>query len=445
MKKEGKKWMLVVLALLAVITGVLPLVGCKNDSVAEPATHTVTFNSNGGTGTMNPQSFTAGMEQELAANAFERKNYTFVGWSEDSEATSATYGDKAKFTAIKDTTLYAVWEPLCLTFTSDSSTALITTFNNIDVPTGMEYSTDGREWSKFTNPQQEIQFGNGTKLYLRGKSSTGTATSINDYVNFTFTESTEVSASGDIRTLVDWNDPVNADTSNVRFCNLFKNCTQLVTAPELPATRLADLCYRSMFSGCRGLKTAPTELPAKKLAESCYSYMFYGCTSLKTAPELPATTLAERCYNYMFSDCTGLTTAPTELPAMTLTLAESCYNHMFSGCTSLETAPELPATTLAEACYMGMFSGCRGLKTAPELPAETLATDCYYMMFDGCTNLASVTMLATNVSASYALGDWLRGTAENGTLTVASGMEKNEKIKNSLPSGKNWTVVAKTN
>ena len=35
MKKQGKKWMLVVLALLAVVTVTLPLVGCKNDTVAE--------------------------------------------------------------------------------------------------------------------------------------------------------------------------------------------------------------------------------------------------------------------------------------------------------------------------------------------------------------------------------------------------------------------------
>ena len=34
--------------------------------------------------------------------------------------------------------------------------------------------------------------------------------------------------------------------------------------------------------------------------------MFYGCTSLTTAPELPATTLADSCYGYMFYDCTSL-------------------------------------------------------------------------------------------------------------------------------------------
>jgi len=50
-----------------------------------------------------------------------------------------------------------------------------------------------------------------------------------------------------------------------------------------------------MFYGCTNLTTAP-ELPAIALAEYCYNYMFYGCTNLTTAPELPATTLAQYCY-----------------------------------------------------------------------------------------------------------------------------------------------------
>ena len=83
------------------------------------------------------------------------------------------------------------------------------------------------------------------------------------------------------------------------------DCTSLVTAPELPATTLADSCYFYMFDGCTSLVTAP-ELPATTLANSCYESMFYGCTSLTTAPELPATTLAGSCYGYMFYGCTSL-------------------------------------------------------------------------------------------------------------------------------------------
>ena len=60
-----------------------------------------------------------------------------------------------------------------------------------------------------------------------------------------------------------------------------------------------------MFEGCKSLKTAP-ELPATTLANWCYSSMFRNCTSLTTAPELSATTLASGCYRYMFQHCTNL-------------------------------------------------------------------------------------------------------------------------------------------
>ena len=72
-----------------------------------------------------------------------------------------------------------------------------------------------------------------------------------------------------------------------------------------------------MFRGCTSLTTA-SELPATTLASSCYNSMFYGCTSLVTAPALPATTLVSQCYYFMFRNCTKLnyikamfTTTPT--------------------------------------------------------------------------------------------------------------------------------------
>lgn len=70
--------------------------------------------------------------------------------------------------------------------------------------------------------------------------------------------------------------------------------------------------------------------------------MFYGCTSLVTAPELPATVLAEYCYNNMFDGC-SLTTTPV-LPATVL--APRCYSSMFRNNVRLVSAPELPATNL---------------------------------------------------------------------------------------------------
>ena len=89
--------------------------------------------------------------------------------------------------------------------------------------------------------------------------------------------------------------------------------------------------------------------------------MFNGCTNLTTAPALPATTLAVGCYGMMFWGCTSLTTAPA-LPATTLAI--NCYYYMFRGCTSLTTAPNLPATTLADSCYSSMFYGCSSFKVS---------------------------------------------------------------------------------
>ena len=74
---------------------------------------------------------------------------------------------------------------------------------------------------------------------------------------------------------------------------------------DLEQTTLATRCYFSMFRDCTGLTSAP-ELPATTLAGYCYASMFWGCTGLTSAPELPATALAVYCYYYMFRNCAKL-------------------------------------------------------------------------------------------------------------------------------------------
>ena len=219
------------------------------------------------------------------------------------------------------------------------------------------------------------------------------------------------------------------------YSSMFVGCTSLTAAPVLPATTLTDNCYNYMFSGCKKLTTTPV-LPATTLANGCYSYMFYGCKSLTAAPELPATTLANDCYYNMFSRCYSLTTAPV-LPATTL--ADFCYADMFNGCTSLTTAPALPATTLANYCYYSMFQGCTLLTTAPELQANTLTDYCYQDMFQGCTSLNNITMLATDISASNCLNNWVMNVSSTGTFTKSPEMTSLPTGVNGIPEG--WTVV----
>ena len=219
------------------------------------------------------------------------------------------------------------------------------------------------------------------------------------------------------------------------YDHMFQGC-RLTTAPALPATKLEFSCYRYMFQGCGLLTTAP-ELPATTLASNCYDSMFKGCTSLKTAPELSATTLEYSCYAYMFQDCTRLTTAPA-LPATKLEY--NCYQYMFKGCKSLTTAPTvLPATTLKNSCYYSMFQDCTSLTTSPELPATTLEYSCYKYMFKGCTKLNYIKMLATNISASDCLYNWVDGVASSGTFAKHPDMTTLPTGTSGIPEG--WTVA----
>ncbi|MCR5582804.1 MAG: InlB B-repeat-containing protein [Eggerthellaceae bacterium] len=69
----------------------------------------VTFDSNGGSGTMSTQPFAANVARNLAPCAFTCSGYAFAGWSDSRTATLPTYLDGASFSTSTDTTLYAVW------------------------------------------------------------------------------------------------------------------------------------------------------------------------------------------------------------------------------------------------------------------------------------------------------------------------------------------------
>ncbi len=80
---------------------------------AKAQTYTIAFNANGGTGSMANVTMTYGVAKNLPANTFTRTGYTFLGWSKDKNATTATYADKqsVKNLATSGTvTLYAVWK-----------------------------------------------------------------------------------------------------------------------------------------------------------------------------------------------------------------------------------------------------------------------------------------------------------------------------------------------
>ena len=193
--------------------------------------------------------------------------------------------------------------PDYVTFTADAEQTL--RYGGSD----LQYSIDGITFNHLP-ANTPITFGGTTILYLRGVNNLdgnyfdlGGLTAFHT-ISFGKND-VPVACTGDIRTLIDYKTYKTVDTSNAVFGCLFEGCTELTSAPALPATDLADYCYNGMFYGCEKLTDAP-ELPATTLAQDCYNKMFYGCKKLTEAPELPATTLADNCYNHMFFDCTSL-------------------------------------------------------------------------------------------------------------------------------------------
>ena len=75
-------------------------------------THSIHFNSNGGSGTMNDQTVNEFEPTALQNNAFTREGFVFEGWNTAIDGTGDYYADEATVTLLDDLTLYAQWEQL---------------------------------------------------------------------------------------------------------------------------------------------------------------------------------------------------------------------------------------------------------------------------------------------------------------------------------------------
>ena len=155
-----------------------------------------------------------------------------------------------------------------VTFTAGGEQFFYMSPKNLYQINGLEYSVNGDDWKTVVEGEQ-VRFG-GTygDLRLRGTNPEGTATDSKFYSIIRFTNDVDVACTGDIRTLLNWRNYNTVDTQNARFCGLFSDCRVLTSAPELPATILAESCYAGMFSGCVKLSSVTMLAPSDQITSA---------------------------------------------------------------------------------------------------------------------------------------------------------------------------------
>ena len=153
-----------------------------------------------------------------------------------------------------------------------------------DTSLDLKHSKDGITWTQYDfNP---IPLAVGETLYLKGNNENG----FTDMILGRLCTFGDLSLLGIPSTPSTGKFECHGNIMSLLFGDDFEDKT---TIPN-------EFCFYFQFCCCDGLLTAP-ELPATTLADACYTYMFDGCTSLTTAPELPATTLVQSCYMEMFA------------------------------------------------------------------------------------------------------------------------------------------------
>lgn len=83
----------------------------ENNSIKIGKALTISFDKNGGEGTIVEQKVASGKGAVLSTNTFTRDGYTFAGWNTAQDGTGTAYADGAEITTSEDLTLYAQWTP----------------------------------------------------------------------------------------------------------------------------------------------------------------------------------------------------------------------------------------------------------------------------------------------------------------------------------------------
>jgi uncharacterized repeat protein (TIGR02543 family) len=144
-------------------------------TAGSPTTVTVTFNANGGIGTMNAETENLNTSTVLTTDAFTRAGYTFSGWNTEAFGNGTSYANGAIYAFATSVTLYAQWTALPITQFTFSSL----NWSGYVVPSSGALITDAEgNWSVPTlncaqtpNNDVSVWVGIGGEQWATGRSS----------------------------------------------------------------------------------------------------------------------------------------------------------------------------------------------------------------------------------------------------------------------------------
>lgn len=397
-------------------------------------TYYITFDSNGGSGNMEVQTYSAGNIVTLAENAFTRAGYTFKCWNTAADGSGETSYSNFYNSSVENVTLYAHWtaNTYYIDFDRNEGSYSYMSFLTCTVgtPQTLPASTFTRTNYAFAG-WNTAQDGTGTAYadeatvlnltleagktvtlyaqwsniyYVTFKANGGTGNM--ETQTFAYGTSQALSVNAFTRSgyaFAGWN--TAADGSGTRYANgaSVKNLTEAESTLTLYAqwetgqghilyaedlavittdsiASYNDPCTIRLFGAWTNYQLSTL---SKKLADVSGKHI-----TLDMTQSTGITSINDR----MFKDCTSLVSIT--IPSSVTSIGEDT----FYGCTSL-TSVTIPSSVTSIGSYT--FRGCTSL-TSITIPSRGIGKFAFY----GCTSLSDVTILDSVTSiGDYAFED----------------------------------------
>lgn len=298
-------------------------------------TYTVTFDANGGSGTIANISVEEGSEITLPENIFTKSSYIFAGWATSADG-DVSYSDKAKISITGNITLYAKWTAITYTITYEANGGTNADGN----PAGYTSETEtitllapSRQYFDFGGWYTDSEFSDSSKKNEITKGSTG---NIMLYAKWTVAAENAVNAINSLPTgehKIAVTGQMTKDNLNGVIAAIKGNLNGAKVYLDLGGTAIDFYDWqRCKFADCEnliGIVIPAIESPDKNNPIILIpDLMFEGCKNLKSVIILNS---SGEYKIITFKDCTSL--EYVEIPTSIVCI----YGDAFDGCTALGT------------------------------------------------------------------------------------------------------------